>query len=138
MGAFDDAIALHEVHALEGDVEARVVGVSQQHEFAAAAVGVDLAQAFELADTVIDVDDEVAGLEFGEIAEEAGGANFAAGAIDGGGDFEEIGIAEKRELRVGKGHAVGERARDMSNSAANSWARSEVKPAAASSDSPRT
>ncbi len=46
-----------------------------------AAVGLDLAEAFELADAVIDVDDVVAGLEFGEIAEEAGGADFAAGAV---------------------------------------------------------
>ena len=62
MGAFDDAIALHQVHALERDVEARIVGVAQQHEFAAMAVRFDLAQSFELADAVVDVDDEVAGL----------------------------------------------------------------------------
>ena len=36
------------------------------------AVGFDEAQALELADTVIDVDDVVAGLEFGKIGEEAG------------------------------------------------------------------
>ena len=108
MGAFDDAVTLDEVHALERNVEARVVGVAEEHEFAAAAVGFDQAQAFELADAVIDVDDEVAGFEFGEIAEESGGADFAAGAIDGGSGFEEIGVAEERELRIGERDAFGE------------------------------
>src|SRR5712664_2336342 len=31
MRAFDNAIALHQVHALEGDVEARVLGVAKEH-----------------------------------------------------------------------------------------------------------
>src|SRR5580704_6369904 len=107
MVAFDHAIALYEVHALEGDVKASIVGVFEQHEFAAPAVGDDLAQAFELADTVIDMDDEVAGFEIGEVAEEARSANFAAGAIYGGGNVEEIGLAVKGDLRVGKGYALG-------------------------------
>ena len=109
LGAFDDAIALDEVHAFERNVEAGVVEIAEEHEFAAAAVGLDLAEAFELADAVIDVDDVVAGFEFGEIAEEAGGANFAAGAFDGGSGFEEIGVAEEGELGVGKSDAFGER-----------------------------
>src|SRR6266849_579099 len=107
MGAFDDAIALDQVHTLEGDVEARVFGVAKQHEFAAAAVGFDLAQALELADAVIDVDDEIAGLELGEIAEETGGANLAAGALDAGSDFEKIGVAEEREFGFGENDAIG-------------------------------
>ena len=137
-GAFDDAIALDQVHALERDVEASVVGVAEEHEFAAAAVGFDLAEAFELADAVIDVDDEVAGLEFGEIAEEAGGADFAAGAIDGGGDFEEIGVAEERELGVGKSDAFGEGRANEQECRRIRRRASAVKPAAASSDSPST
>ena len=108
LGAFDDAIALDEVHAFEGDVEAGVVEIAEKHEFAAAAVGLDLAQAFELANAVIDVDDVVAGFEFGEVSEEAGGANFAAGAIDGGSGFEEVGVAEEGEPGVGESDAFGE------------------------------
>ena len=110
--AFDDAVVLDEVHALERNVEARVVGVLEEHEFAAAAVGFDLAKAVELADAVIDVDDVIAGLELGEIAEEAGGANFSAGALDGRSDVEEIGVAEEGDARFGKGDAFGERGAD--------------------------
>ncbi len=62
MSAFDDAIALHQVHAFERNVEARVFGVPQQHEFAAAAVRLDLAQTLELADAVVHVDHKVARL----------------------------------------------------------------------------
>src|ERR1700676_63899 len=109
MHAFDDAIALHQVHAFERNVEAGIVGVTQEHELAAASVGLDQAEAFELADAVIDVDDEVSGFQVGEIAEEAGGANFAAGAIDGGGDVEEISVAEECKRGIGKGDAFGER-----------------------------
>ena len=96
MSALDDTIALHQVHALERNVEARILGVPQQHEFAAASVRLDLAETLELADAVIDVDDEVAGLEFGEIAEKAGGADFTAGPVDGRGDLEEVGIPKQR------------------------------------------
>ena len=135
---FDDAVALDQVHALERNVEARVVGVAQQHEFAAAAVRFDLAQAFELADAVIDVDDEVAGFQFGEIAEESGGANFAAGALDGGSDVEEIGVAKERELGFGKRDAFGERRADQEQARRIRRRASAVKPAAASSDSPST
>jgi len=56
MRAFYDAIALHQIHALEGNVEARVLGVTQEHEFTAAAIRFDLAQTLELTDTMIDVD----------------------------------------------------------------------------------
>src|SRR4029077_4562433 len=105
---FHHAIALDQVHALEWNVEASIVGVTQQHEFAATAVGFDLAQALELADTMIDVHDEVTGLEFGEVAEEAGGADFLAGALDGWRALEKVGVAQQRDLGVGKGNAFGE------------------------------
>ncbi len=100
MSTFDDAIALDEVHALEGNVETGVVGVTEQHEFAATAVGFNLAQAIELADAVVDVHDEIAGLEIGEIAEESGGANLAGGPLDGGSDVEEVRVAEERDVRL--------------------------------------
>ena len=112
MDAFDDAIALDEVHALEGNVEAGVFGIAQEHEFAAAAFGFDEAEAFELADAVIDVNDVIAGLEFREIAEETRGANFAAGTLDSGRDVEEVGIAVKSDLGVGKSDASGKRSAD--------------------------
>src|SRR5260370_9512954 len=84
MRAFKHAVALDQIHALEGNVEARILGVTEQHELAAMTVGFNLAEAFELADAVVDVNDEVAGLELGKIAEQAGGADFAAGTLDGG------------------------------------------------------
>ncbi len=138
MVAFDDAVVLDQVHALEGNVQAGFVGVFEQHEFAATAVGLDLPQAIELADAVVDVHDEIAGLEFGKIAEEAGGANLAAGALDGWGDVEKIGVAEKRDAGVGESDAFGERRANQQQRRRIPWAASAVKPAAASSDSPRT
>src|SRR6267154_340472 len=107
--ALDYAIALHEVHALERNVESRVLRVAQQHELTATAVGFDLAKAFELADAVIHVDDEIAGFKIGEVAEESRGANFFAGTLDAWSDVKEIGIAVKGERRVGKRDAVGKR-----------------------------
>ena len=94
----DDAIALHQVHALEWHVEARIVGIAEQHELAAMAVRFDLTEAFELADAVIDVNDEVAGLKFGEISEKSRSANFVAGALDSWRDVEKIGVAKNRKL----------------------------------------
>src|SRR5229473_2699661 len=108
MSAFADAITLYQVHAFEGDVEARVVGILEQHELAAMSAGLDLAKSLELADAVIDVDDVVARFQFGEIAEETGGANFAARAFDCGSDVEKIGVAEERDVRFRKGDAFGE------------------------------
>ena len=76
-------IFLNEVEARERDVEFGVVRVMQEHEFAVGAFDGYLAQAFELADAVVHVDDKIAGLEIGEIAEEAGGFWARAGALRG-------------------------------------------------------
>ncbi len=53
------------------------------------------------------------GFEFREIAEEARGADFAAGAVQRRRDLEEVGIAEQREFRVWERHAFGERRADQ-------------------------
>src|SRR5262249_16968108 len=58
--------------------------------------------------SVIDVDDEVAGLQLGKIAEESGSANLSAGALEGGRDFKEVGMAEKRDASVGESYACRE------------------------------
>src|SRR5260370_23878225 len=108
MCTFEDAVTLNQVHAFEGNVEARVIGVFQQHELTAVSTGLDLAKPFELADAVINMDNVVAGLQLGKIAEETGSANFAAGTFDCGGDVEKIGMTEEREARVWKGDAFGE------------------------------
>src|SRR6266403_400044 len=116
MRTFENAVTLDEVHALEGNIEARIVGVLQEHEFAIVTAGFNLAKAFELADAVIHVDDVVSGFEFGKIAEETGGADFAAGALDGGSDVEKIGVAEERDVGFGKGDAFGERSANQQHS----------------------
>ncbi len=113
MRALEHAVSLNEVHAFEGNVEARIVGVSQQHELAAMAVGFDLAKPLELPDAVIHMDHIVAGLQLGKIAEETGSANFAAGPLDRGCDVEEIGVAEKREPNIGKRDAFREGGADQ-------------------------
>src|SRR5207302_4617086 len=106
--AFENAIALHQIHALQGNVEPRILGVAQKHEFAAMAIGFNLAKAFELADAVIHMHDKVTGLELGKIAEKTGSTDFVAGPLLGGGDVEEIGVAVNREIRFGKRDAFGE------------------------------
>ena len=55
------------------------------------------------------MDDKVAGLKIGEIAEESRRADFFAGTLDAWGDVKEIGIAVKGERRVRKRDAVGKR-----------------------------
>jgi len=44
MRAFEDAVTLHEVHAFQGNVEARVIRIFQQHELAAVSPRFDLAK----------------------------------------------------------------------------------------------
>src|SRR5260370_4756201 len=109
MRAFEDAVTLNQVQTFEGNRAAGMVGVFQQHEFSVVAAVFDLAKALELADAVIHMDDVVAGLQLGKIAEEAGSTNLAAGALDGGGDVEEIGVAEKRKPGIEKRDAFGEK-----------------------------
>src|SRR5260370_40276764 len=113
MRAFEHAVTLNQVHAFQGNVEACIVGVLQQHELAAMPVGCDLPKSLELADAVIDVDDIVAGLQLGKIAEETGSANFAAGALDRGCDVEKIGVTKKREPGVGKRDAFSKGSADQ-------------------------
>src|SRR3989454_2341517 len=108
MRALEDAVTLNEVHAFEGNIEARIVGVSQQHDLATMPAGFDLAKSLELADAVVHVDHVIAGLQLGKIAEETGSANFAAGAFDRGGDVEKIGVAEECKPGAGKGDAFRE------------------------------
>src|SRR5260370_32999467 len=95
MRALEHAVTLNEIHAFQRNVEACIFGVPQQHEFAAVSVGFDLAKSLKLTNAVIHVDHIIAGLQLGKIAEEAGGANFAAGAFHGGCDVENVGMAAK-------------------------------------------
>ena len=108
MGAFEDAIRLDEVHAFEGNVQAGIFSVFQQHEFAAVAAGFDLAKSFKLADAVVHVDHVVAGFQLCKIAEETGGANLATGTLDGRGDVEKIGVAKECEAGFRKRDTFGE------------------------------
>src|SRR5260370_37986996 len=59
------------------------------------------------------VDHIIAGLQLGKIAEEAGGANFAAGAFNGGCDVEKVGMAEKGKAGVRKRDPFRERGADQ-------------------------
>src|ERR1700726_3444489 len=108
MGAFENTITLNEIHAFQGNVKARVVGIFQQHELAAVSAGFDLAKSLELPDAVIDVDHIVAGLQLGKVAEETGSANLAAGPLDCRSNVEKIGVAKKRKPSVRKRDAFRE------------------------------
>ena len=83
--AAERSVFLNQIDAREGNVEFRVAGKLQQHEFAVRAFDGDLAQAFELADAVIDVDHVVAGFQIAEIAEETRGFGTRARALGGAG-----------------------------------------------------
>jgi len=56
---------------------------------------------------VVDVDDKVTRLEFCEITKETGGADFAAGTLDGGRNVEKVGVTVKRDLGFGKSDTSG-------------------------------
>src|SRR5437762_2739694 len=94
--------------AVQGNVEACIVSVPQQHELAAVSAGFDLAKPLELPDAVIDMDHIVARLQLGKIAEETGSANLATGPLDCGCDVEKIGVAEERKPSTGKRNAFRE------------------------------
>ena len=104
------SVFLNQVDASERDVELGVASEFEQHEFAVGAFDGDLAQAFELADAVIDVDHVVAGFEIAEIAEEAGGFGARTSALRRGGKrFEKIGVAVEDDFGVDESDAFGER-----------------------------
>ena len=82
-GAAERVVLLDEIETRQRDVEFGVFGIMEQHEFAIGTFHSHLAQAVELADAVVHVDDKIAGLEIGEIAEEAGRFWAGAGALRG-------------------------------------------------------
>src|SRR5256886_15059570 len=55
------------------------------------------------------MDDKITRFKISEIAKESRRADFFAGTLDAWSDVKEIGIAVKRERRVGKRDAVGKR-----------------------------
>src|SRR5260370_9416208 len=102
MRALEHAVTLNEIHTFEGNVEARIFGILQQHELAAMPAGFDLAKPLELADAVVHVNYVVAGLQLSKIAEETRGANFAAGSVHPGRHVQNIGVTKKRYPAVRK------------------------------------
>ncbi len=75
--------------------------------------GGNLAKPLELPDAMIHMDHVVAGLQFREIAEEAGSTNLPTGPLNRGCDVEEISVAKKRKLSIGERHAFRERRADQ-------------------------
>ena len=80
LGAFERLVGLHQVHALERHVQARVVGVSQAHELAAPAVALERLQSLELPDAVVHVHHVIARLQLGEIADRSSRSSAAGAA----------------------------------------------------------
>src|SRR6266850_673204 len=109
MRTLEHTVVLDQIHSLQRDIKPRVVGVFEEHELAAMPVGFDQAKPFELTDAVVHVHDEIAGLQLGEVAEEAGGSNLAAGALDGWRDVEEIRMAVESQLSFRKRDAFRKR-----------------------------
>ena len=107
---FGGAVLLHEVEARERHVEARGLGVLEDHELGVCAVGLrDFFQSLVLADAVLDVDNVVVDGEIAEVGDEGGGLRFGARRarrVDLG-FVEEIARAEDGEARIGDGDAFG-------------------------------
>src|SRR2546429_6716233 len=49
---FEHPVALHQVHAFQGNVQPRILQIAQKHELAAMPVRLDLAKSFELPDAM--------------------------------------------------------------------------------------
>ena len=109
LGFFDGVVGVDQVHALERNVQAGIVGVSQQHEFAAPAVAFDRLQSLKLADAVVHVDDVVARLQIGKIAVEAGGLGARARALLSRHGLEQVAIAVEDQMQIGNDEAFGKR-----------------------------
>ena len=82
LSPFRRPVFLNQVEASERDVEARALGVFEQHEFGVAVALIDFFQPLILADPVFDVDNVVADLQVAEIRKERG--NFGLLALRAG------------------------------------------------------
>ena len=69
-----------EIETRERDIEARALGIFEEHEFGVAVALIDFLQSLILADAVFDVDDVVADLQIAEVGEEGGDFGFRAAA----------------------------------------------------------
>ncbi len=72
LGAFRRAVFLHQVEARQRNIEARALGIFEQHELGIAVALIDFFQSLVLADAVLDVDDVIANLQIAEIGEKRG------------------------------------------------------------------
>ncbi len=96
---------------MSGHVEARALGVFEQHELGVAVALVDFFQAVILADAVLDVNHVVADLQVAEVGEERGGLRLLALRTGDHrlGFVEQIARAEDGEMGIGKHDAIRER-----------------------------
>ena len=110
LGPFRRPVFLNQIESRERDVEARALGVFEQHELGVAVALIDFFQTLILADAVLDVDDVVSDLQVAEVGEECGDFRLLAlrARGDGVGFVEQIARAEDGEVRVGEHHAVGD------------------------------
>jgi len=114
-GARAGAVFGDEVEAGDGDVELGFTGVFEQKELTAAAALVDELDAEEFADAVSLVDDEVAGLEIGDIGGEGAHGGDGAALVGAGheiGGFKEVIATEEGELGVAEDGAAGKASLD--------------------------
>ena len=109
MRAFEHPVALHQVHAFQGNVQPRILQIAQKHELAAMPVRLDLAKSFELPDAMVHVHHKIAGFELGKIAEKTGGTDFVAGALDRGRDVKQVCMTVEGQIRPVKRHAFRKR-----------------------------
>ena len=110
LGPFRRAVFLHQIETGERHIQARALGVFEQHEFRVAVALVDLLQSLVLPDAVLDVDDVVAHLQVAEVGEKCRGLRFLPlGARDHRIRLvEQIARAQNGKVGVGEGDAVGD------------------------------
>ena len=98
---------LDEVEPLDRDEELVLAGVAELHELLVVEADRDPFQADEQADAVVDVDDEVAGLQIAEVREERPGGRAAA-LVDLALFLEDVGLGPELQLRLRQAEAAAQ------------------------------
>ncbi len=100
-------VLLDEIQPLDRDEELVLAGVAELHELLRIEADVDALQADEMSDAVVDVDDEVAGLEVAEVGQERPRRRLAA-LVDLALFFEDVGLGPELELGLGQAEAAAQ------------------------------
>ena len=100
-------VSLHEVQPFDGHEQLVFAGVAKLHELLRLQADVDALEPDEEPDAVVDMDDEVAGLEVAEVREERASRRLAA-LVDFSLFLEDVGFGPELELGFRQPEAAAE------------------------------